>query len=143
MTDTLNIFIRNIEYDDIQFVKFLNEKYLSENYPIKLWEYWVEKFNKYSFVCICNSSIVGYIISDNTKIISFVVKENYRKYGIGKQLMSKCLTHTTNDIELHCRISNLPALKLYEKFNFTPVETIHNYYSFPKEDAFLLKRLKK
>lgn len=136
----MDINIRNIQYDDLKIVKLLNESILSENYPIKLWEYWIEKYKKYSFVALYNDVIIGYIICDNNKIISLAVKENYRHLGIGTKLLTTCLSVIKSDIYLHCRKSNNIALKFYEKYGFIIKKKLLNFYNFPKDNAYLLCR---
>lgn len=135
----MDISIRNITHDDLEIVKIINEATLPENYPRKLWEFWISNYAKYSFVSVCNLSINGYIISDNEKIISFAVRENYRHNNIGTKLFLNCLNSTTNDIVLHCRKSNIVALNMYKKYDFIITKEISNYYK-DKEDAYEMKR---
>ena len=42
-----------------------------------------------------------------------------------------------SSIFLEVRESNLPAIKLYEKFNFTQISIRKNYYPDNKEDALI------
>ena len=43
-------------------------------------------------------------------------------------------------LTLEVRTSNLPAIKLYEKYGFRKVGVRPNYYRVPKEDAIIMTR---
>lgn len=74
-----------------------------------------------------NGDIVGTVVMNKTGMKGYIpenilvyiaVHKDYRGKGIGKELMKKTLNYTKGDIALHVEPDN-PALKLYEKFNFT------------------------
>lgn len=98
--------------------------------------------NKY-LVAKEDRRIVGYIgiekISGETHIINMAVHPEYRRKGIGKKLIESIL----NDKDvffLEVRVSNVPALKLYEKFGFNNVGTRKKYYADNDEDAYIMRR---
>ena len=43
-------------------------------------------------------------------------------------------------LTLEVRVSNAPAIALYEKLGFVQVGRRPNYYRSPKEDALILKK---
>jgi len=74
-----------------------------------------------------NGQIVGAVVMNKTGMKGYIpenilvyiaVHRDYRGKGIGKELMNKTLKYTKGNIALHVEPEN-PALKLYEKFNFT------------------------
>jgi ribosomal protein S18 acetylase RimI-like enzyme len=74
-----------------------------------------------------NGQIVGSVVMNKTGMKGYIpenilvyiaVHRDYRGKGIGKELMNKTLKYTKGNIALHVEPDN-PALKLYEKFNFT------------------------
>jgi ribosomal-protein-alanine N-acetyltransferase len=125
----VKIVIRSARYLDLKHMAEVNERNLSENYGM---EYWSNIFNgskKHCFVAVFSNCVIGYILADETTIISFAVDEKFRKYGIGKQLISHCLNTFKNDIILHVRVTNEPAIKLYKNFGFVDDHVIKSYYS--------------
>ena len=94
------------------------------------------------FVYEDNDEIVGYIgswISDNTTILNFCVKKEYRGKGIGRLLLEEVLKIKEGSITLEVRKSNLKAISFYEKNGFQSVLIRPNYYS-NGEDAILMLR---
>ena len=69
------------------------------------------------------------------------VDENYRRLGIGSQLIQefeKNLPEYINDIFLEVRESNSPAIGLYEKYGFKKISIRKNFYSNPDENAVVM-----
>ena len=94
------------------------------------------------FVYEENDEIVGYIgswVSDNTTILNFCVKKEYRGKGIGRLLLEEVLNIKEGSITLEVRKSNLKAISFYEKNGFQSVLIRPNYYS-NGEDAILMLR---
>ncbi len=89
---------------------------------------------------------VGYVglsvVLDEGYIGNLAVVEDYRRKGIGKALMleliNECKTLDLAFVTLEVRVSNEPAVKLYESLGFTQVGCRKNYYKDPIEDALLL-----
>ena len=50
-----------------------------------------------------------------------------------KEKGSRCLT-------LEVRVSNIPAITLYEKLGFAEIGRRKNYYRNPREDALILRK---
>ena len=77
-------------------------------------------------------------------ITNVAVKASERNKGIGKALVSEMITKAhekgVDDIFLEVRVSNTPAIRLYEAFGFENMGIRKNYYERPTEDAFIMKR---
>jgi len=94
------------------------------------------------YVCELDNKIVGYIaawISDNTSILNFAVKEEYRNQGIGQQLFNALLNDRVGLMTLEVRESNLAAIRFYERNGFCKELVRKNYYS-NGENAYLMVR---
>ena len=98
-----------------------------------------------------NKKIIGYIgmwfVMDECHITNVAVLSEYRKKGIAtkliKEMLNLCKEHGTHYIMLEVRKSNLPAQKLYLKFNFTEEVIRKDYYKNPdgtREDAIVMSR---
>lgn len=96
-------------------------------------------FAKY-YVYLVDDVIVGYIgswISDNTTILNFCVKEEYRNKGIGSLLFRKIEEEHEGFLSLEVRVSNINAINFYSKRGFVKAAIRKNYYS-NNEDAILM-----
>ena len=93
-----------------------------------------------------NSEIVGYLgswmIVDECHITNVAVALNYRRQKIAQQLLvaliDECYTKLIKYITLEVRVSNTPAIKLYEKFGFKSVGVRKKYYQDNDEDALIM-----
>ncbi len=87
--------------------------------------------------------ICGFFAADEAEIASIAVDSNYRRQGIGDQLITEFLEQLpeyTSSIFLEVRESNISALSLYKKHGFSSVGMRKNFYSEPIENAILMKK---
>lgn len=93
-----------------------------------------------------NNNLVGTIkchqIFENIDILDVNVKEDYRRKGIGSELLESlifyCNYNKVKTITLEVSIKNEYALTLYNKKGFNKIRTIKNYYK--SEDAFMMQK---
>ena len=98
------------------------------------------------FVAKAGENVLGYIsftkILDECQIVNVAVSPDTRKMGIGTLLIEKLLEYCKKNevckLFLEVRVSNIPAIKLYENFGFSAVGVSKNHYSLPTEDALLM-----
>ena len=132
--------------------------YLTKVYELELESYdfpWTKEIlrdcilYKYdSFVVVLNDNLVGYIISKiaypETHILNLTVKKNFRKKGIGKDLIELIISdarlRNSENIILEVRANNTDAQSLYKKLNFEVIGTRKDYYESKngREDAYVL-----
>ena len=90
--------------------------------------------------------IAGYIVARETAgelhINNVAVRDQYRRRGIGRALLSKIIEEATRlgvtAALLEVRSGNIPAQALYENCGFTAIGRRVNYYSDPSEDAVVM-----
>ena len=74
---------------------------------------------------------------------SILVDPDRRRAGLGRQLLSQamrwCLKEHAAALRLEVRVSNVAAIRLYEKNGFTHVGRRPRYYAHPEEDALLMQ----
>ena len=75
-------------------------------------------------------------------VVSIAVREPYRRQGIAKGIMLVAMekgqeTYEASECYLEVRISNGPALVLYEKLGFTKIKRNYSYY-MNGEDAWMM-----
>ena len=93
-----------------------------------------------------NDSVLGYAgaycVGDEAAVTNVAVKAERRGEGIGKTLVESLIRRAEalglDKISLEVRVSNTPAIKLYEKLGFETAGVRKNFYSSPREDAFVL-----
>lgn len=105
-----------------------------------IWSYWV--------VAVEDEQVVGYVGSqssiDETDIMNIAVHPGWRRRGIAESLIDYLIKDLKNRgshaLMLEVRVSNDPAIALYEKLGFRQVGLRKNYYRNPKEDALILRK---
>lgn len=80
-------------------------------------------------------------------VISIAVLQEYRRRGIGSALMSEALKifekkYDVDSVYLEVRVSNQPAISMYEKFGFVKARIIRGYYRDGEDAYVMVKRLK-
>ncbi len=96
------------------------------------------------FVVEINHSIIGYYgflhILDELHILNVAVDPSYRGRKVGSALIEHLLERgralSVRAVTLEVRESNLPAIKLYEKYGFHSVGIRPHYYT-DKENALI------
>lgn len=121
-------------------INILSENNMKEDMQNENYIYFVLKDKE-------KNNILGYIaisyVLDTIDILSIVIKKDYQKKRFGSILLEYIIQFAKNNnafnILLEVRSSNLPAIKLYEKYNFEKINTRKKYYSNPVEDALIYK----
>jgi len=101
-----------------------------------------------SLVAWKNGEIIGYIgiltVLDEADIINVAVDPDYQRMHIGSDLLNCLLQEADRQgirkIFLEVRISNHPAIRLYQKGGFSRSGIRKNYYKHPTEDAVIMMR---
>ena len=119
--------------------------YLKENLITEFDDFWNYEILKQEFlntnttyiVAKQNETIVGFAgiltIVDEANIMNIVTKKDKRNLGIGTLLLQNLIQiskeQNLNSVTLEVNEHNIPAIKLYEKFNFTKVGLRKKYYN--------------
>ena len=80
----------------------------------------------YVLAAFGNGEIIGYALArfawGKLHLMDIVVKEEMRKRGVGKKMMTKLISlaksKKLSEVYLEVRISNIPAVKLYQSLSF-------------------------
>ena len=99
-------------------------------------------------VALDGETVVGYVGSqssiDETDIMNVAVHPKWRRCGIAERLIEYLVEELkkrgSHALMLEVRVSNDPAIALYEKLGFHQVGRRKNYYRNPKEDALILRK---
>lgn len=137
--------IRFIDLNDIDFLNSWLKDFdsnFSKHYDLK---YYLD--NKDIYVCLgyeLNKKIVGFILAmklfDESEILILYVDKLFRKKGIAKKLINYLINPiNSKSILLEVSNKNLPALNLYEKFEFKIINIRKNYYQ--DSDAYVMRKV--
>jgi ribosomal-protein-alanine N-acetyltransferase len=93
-----------------------------------------------------NEFIAGLIgvwkMVDAAHIVTFAVREQFRRQGIGSLLLDQAFRVAEDEdlpsITLEVRLSNEGAQQLYDKWGFRRMGVRKNYYSDNREDAVIM-----
>ena len=149
--------VRKATLEDIPKVIVINRVTLPENYPEWFWHEHLERWGDAFFVAEVDGKVVGYVMSrveygapnisketlvKKGHIVSIAVLEGYRRRGIGAALMKAAIEalrdkYGCKEVYLEVRVSNEPAIRLYEKLGFQKIRVLPMYY-LDGEDAYLM-----
>ena len=99
-------------------------------------------------VAVDGDRVAGYIGSQTVlgwaDMMNLCVSPDYRRQGLGEQLTAELERQLRENrvecLTLEVRVSNAPAIALYEKLGFVQVGKRPRYYEKPREDALILRK---
>jgi [ribosomal protein S18]-alanine N-acetyltransferase len=92
--------------------------------------------------------LMGYLVLsryvDAWHVMNVAVDPEHRRLGIASAMLSHLFEVTRGDAErgytLEVRVSNIPAIRLYERFGFASRGVRRGYYTDNREDALIMWR---
>lgn len=151
--------VRLAREEDLLSVKELNYACLPENYPFDFfYELWKNHGKSFYVASSPDDRIVGYVMCRveikpgfyrkflvrSGHIVSLAVLQEYRRLGLGYALMAFAMKslhdeYGCEETYLEVRVTNTPAINLYERLGYEKIRVIRNYY-LDGEDAYLMAR---
>lgn len=143
-----NITIRPMEEKDLDEVCRMEEEAFSMPWHRESFLEMIQNENALYLVAqngeneIMGSCGVLNIVGDGS-VTNVVVDAKYRKLGVGSLLMEALLRLGAEELgieafTLEVRVSNMSAIRLYEKMGFENVGIRKNFYEKPTEDAIIM-----
>lgn len=84
----------------------------------------------------------AYLSPDSADITNVAVSKDFRRQGIARLLMAELIRLAKEkglpSIILEVRVSNAPAIALYEGLGFKNAGTRRGFYTLPREDAYIM-----
>ncbi|MBO4888492.1 MAG: ribosomal protein S18-alanine N-acetyltransferase [Firmicutes bacterium] len=141
------IIIRQMVEDDLDQIMRIEEESFSSPWSRQSMEQELAGDQAHYFTaCDEQGEVIGYAgfwqVMDEGHIMNIAVRKDRQRKGIGQSLMEAMLS--CGDAlgilywTLEVRVSNLPAVRLYEKIGFTSAGIRPGYYQHPREDANIL-----
>lgn len=93
-----------------------------------------------------NNVLMGYsgswLVIDEAHITNISVAPEFRRKYVGEALLTAiidaCYNEMVKYLTLEVRVSNVPAISLYEKYSFKSLGTRKGYYQNNNEDALIM-----
>lgn len=141
-----NIVIRPMEREDVPAVSSLEEAAFSMPWSPEDFLELVDREGSLYVVAVLDGAIIGCCGVTNAcgdgDINNVVVDERYRGKGVGRIMLGTLLElgHGIGIVNytLEVRVSNTPAIRLYEGLGFMSEGIRPGFYDKPKEDAMIM-----
>jgi len=137
---------RRMEKADTPQVAQLEKKYFSEPWSEQAFAEALDKKEYFYMVAAQAGEVVGYCgmykVLDEGNITQVAVREDVRRQGIAGKLLQDFMQNGkdcgVNAYTLEVRVSNQSAIRLYEACGFIKECVRKDFYSAPKEDAYIM-----
>ncbi|AOH42268.1 ribosomal-protein-alanine N-acetyltransferase [Anaerolineaceae bacterium oral taxon 439] len=141
----MNYTIEKMTGDDVRAVREIDSRSAALPWPLSSYEYEV-RHNLAGRATVARSRdglilgfLMAWLIVDEFHVANIAVDTPFRRLGIGYALMRQGLIAANRDNArqsfLEVRISNRPAIELYEKIGYETVSIRKGYYRDNNEDA--------
>ena len=137
--------IRPMQAEDIKALAELEKECFESPWSENSLSAELEKTEARFFVLRQDGEICGYIGADNILgqvfITNIAVKAQHRRRGFGERLLRQLILQSRFEnaqlVTLEVRVSNSSAIALYEKCGFKNVGERRDFYSNPRENAYI------
>lgn len=147
-SDAENIIIKRMSKTDLDRIIEIEE----ESYGVHHWSkdsFMQELSNdlaRYYVLLNSNGALAAYAgcwhILEEAHITNIAVSKSYRRCGYGEALLKKilddCYSNMVKYVTLEVRVSNTPAINLYNKYGFSSFGVRKKYYQDNNEDALIM-----
>ena len=143
---TETVSIRPLAYSDLPQVIGIERRAFPTPWSLAMF---VLELSKPSSICLAaieNGAIVGYLIcsryADVWHLMNIAVDPLAQRRGHGRALLEELVERAGPEeaYTLEVRLSNAPAIALYERFGFRSAGTRPRYYHDTGEDAMIMWR---
>ncbi|MBR5896737.1 MAG: ribosomal protein S18-alanine N-acetyltransferase [Lachnospiraceae bacterium] len=142
----MKIEVRDLREEDLDDVCRIEESSFSMPWKREDFQDLIVSDNSIYLVILADDKVVGaagYTFNGFEGYINNVVIDiDYRGQGLGMVLMKELLTvgrkNGVPEFTLEVRVSNTPAIKLYESLGFKSEGIRKNFYERPAEDAMVM-----
>lgn len=140
--------IRKMNLGDVSAIAELEKLCFSDPWSEKSIASEVDNRLSYWLVAEIDGVVAGYVgsqtVLDAADMMNLAVSPDYRRRGIGQALVNALVEHLQQNkviaLLLEVRVSNAPAIALYESLGFEQVGRRPKYYHNPREDALIMRK---
>lgn len=142
----MNLEIRRLQAEDIPFLLPMEQEAFSSPWSEGNFKALLDKETYFYLVALSEGIPVGIcgmiMVCGEGDIDKVLVESGHRGQGIGKVLLQELLQQGQQqgitDFTLEVRVSNAPAIRLYEQVGFVSEGIRPGFYDKPKEDAMIM-----
>ena len=140
--------IREMRMSDVPAIAELEKVCFSDPWSENSIAFEVNNPLSYWLVAEEQGIVAGYVgsqsVLDAADMMNIAVSPAFRRNGIGEKLVLALTDHLRKNnviaLLLEVRVSNAPAIALYQKLGFKQVGRRPRYYHNPREDALILRK---
>ena len=140
--------IRKMNLGDVSAIAELEKLCFSDPWSETSIASEVDNRLSYWLVAEVDGIVAGYVgsqtVLDAADMMNLAVSPDYRRRGIGQALVNALVEHLQQNkviaLLLEVRVSNAPAIALYESLGFEQVGRRPKYYHNPREDALIMRK---
>jgi [ribosomal protein S18]-alanine N-acetyltransferase len=138
--------VRQLVYSDLPRVLGIERRAFPTPWSLAMF---VLELSKPSGICLAAiqaPALVGYLVcaryDEIYHLMNIAVDPDRHRQGVARTLLEAMLERGGDDANytLEVRVSNAPAIALYERYDFRSVGTRRRYYSDNGEDALIMWR---
>ncbi len=145
----LELELRRLELGDLDAIEQIERVSYRTPWSRSMFASELAKPSSLSFGAVDEAgTLVGYLVLsryvDAWHVMNVAVAPERRRQGVASALLQRLLELTEDDgmrgYTLEVRVSNLGAIRLYERFGFVPKGVRRGYYTDNREDALIMWR---
>ncbi len=142
------VHIRRLRLSDLAEVEAIEQRAYRTPWSRSMFASELAKSTSICLGAVEGERLVGYVINsryvDAWHVMNVAVDPDYQRRRIATRLLERLFELTANDgrrgYTLEVRISNVDAIRLYEKLGFERRGTRRAYYTDNREDALIMWR---
>ena len=140
------ILVRPMQKEDVPAISKLEEEAFSMPWKPEDFLDMVDREGSLYVTALCDGKVIGCCGVTNAcgdgDINNVVVAEDWRGRGVGKKMLETLMEWGKEigieNYTLEVRVSNTPAIRLYESLGFESAGIRPGFYDRPKEDASIM-----
>ena len=140
------ILVRPMQKEDVPAISKLEEEAFSMPWKPEDFLDMVDREGSLYVTALCDGKVIGCCGVTNAcgdgDINNVVVAEDWRGQGVGKKMLETLMEWGKRigieNYTLEVRVSNTPAIRLYESLGFESAGIRPGFYDRPKEDASIM-----
>ncbi len=145
----LSFSLRRLELADLDAIELIERASYPTPWSRSMFASELAKQSSLSIAAVTPAEqLVGYLVLsryvDAWHVMNVAVDPEYRRFGIASAMLDHLFELTRGDAErgytLEVRVSNTPAIRLYESFGFASRGVRRGYYTDNREDALIMWR---
>lgn len=145
----MSVSLRKLELADLEAIERIERASYPAPWSRSMFASELAKPSSLSLAAVTDDGdLVGYLVLsryvDAWHVMNIAVDTAWRRQGIASALLERLLADTSGDSErghtLEVRVSNLAAIRLYERFGFRSRGIRRGYYTDNREDALVMWR---